>query len=154
MQTIIVIFLFLDMSEVLHLRIEVHFFRLHLEMKGHLSRVNPVKREVLLKDLHATSVLSFPNANAKSVLESLYLCLSDAKPINSRKKSMSIFPSRDHCLSWENICHSFLMRHCRQIPWKCKYWSLFEPYEKGVNHKTHFAKDLRDKGNKEKKKET
>ena len=34
-------------------------------MKGHWSRVNLVKREELLKDLHATSVLSFPNANKK-----------------------------------------------------------------------------------------
>ena len=49
----------------IHLRIEVHFFCLHWEMKGHWSRVNLVKREALLKDLHATSVLSFPNANKK-----------------------------------------------------------------------------------------
>ena len=42
-------------------------------MKGHWSRVNPVKREAILKDLHATGVLSFPNANEKSVLQSLYL---------------------------------------------------------------------------------
>ena len=34
-------------------------------MKGHWSRVNLEKREALLKDLHATSVLSFPNANKK-----------------------------------------------------------------------------------------
>ena len=27
-----------------------------------------------LKDLHATSVLSFPNANKKRVFQSLYLC--------------------------------------------------------------------------------
>ena len=55
------------------LRIEVHFFCLHWEMKGHWSRVNLVKREALLKDLHGTSVLSFPNANKKSVFQSLYL---------------------------------------------------------------------------------
>ena len=47
----------------LYLRIEVHFFRLHWEIKGHWSCVNFVKREAFLKDLHATSVLSFPNAN-------------------------------------------------------------------------------------------
>ena len=41
------------------------FFRLHWEMEGHWSRVNLVKREVLLKDLQATSILSFPNANEK-----------------------------------------------------------------------------------------
>ena len=32
-------------------------------MKGHWPRVNLVNREVLHKDLHATSVLSFLNAN-------------------------------------------------------------------------------------------
>ena len=49
----------------MHLRIEVHFFRLYWEMKGHWSRENLVKREALLKGLHATSVLPFPNANKK-----------------------------------------------------------------------------------------
>ena len=38
-------------------------FCFHWEMKGHWSRVNLVKCKALLKDLHATSVLSFPNAN-------------------------------------------------------------------------------------------
>ena len=44
-----------------YLRIEVHFFVCIGKWKGHWSRVNLVKRE----DLHATSVLSFPNANKK-----------------------------------------------------------------------------------------
>ena len=57
-----------------HLSIEVHFICLHLEMKGHLSCVNLVKRKALLKDLYATSVLSFLNAKKNSVLQSLYLC--------------------------------------------------------------------------------
>ena len=43
---------------------------------------------------------------------------------------MSIFPSRDQCLSLENICHSFLMLHCRRMTWECKYnelrWVLFK----------------------------
>ena len=43
-----------------------------MEMKGHLSRVNLVKREALLKDSHAISVLSFPNANKKVYLN-LYI---------------------------------------------------------------------------------
>ena len=64
-------FLFVVQLSVLngafHLRIEVHFFCLHLEMKGHWSRLNLAKREVLLKDLHATSVLSFPYAKKRSV---------------------------------------------------------------------------------------
>ena len=38
---------------------------LHWEMKGHWSRVNLLKHEALLKDLHATSAFSFPNANKK-----------------------------------------------------------------------------------------
>ena len=48
-------------------------FRLHWEMKGHWSRVNPVKREALLKDLHTTSVLSFPNANEKQLYFNPYI---------------------------------------------------------------------------------
>ena len=60
-------FLFKDWSTL--------FFCLHWEMKGHWSRVNLVKPEALLKDLDTTSVLSFPNANQKSVFQSLYLCL-------------------------------------------------------------------------------
>ena len=43
-------------------------FCLHWEMKGHWSRqVKLVKQEALLKDLHATSVLAFPNANKTRV---------------------------------------------------------------------------------------
>ena len=37
---------------------------------------------------------------------------------------MSIFPTRDQCLSLENICHSFLMLHCRRMPSECKYLIL------------------------------
>ena len=48
-----------------YLRIEVHFFCLHGEMKGHWSRENILKHKALLKYLHATSVLSFPHANKK-----------------------------------------------------------------------------------------
>ena len=40
-------------------------FCLHWEMRGHLSHVNLVKRGVLLKDLDANSVLSFPNVHKK-----------------------------------------------------------------------------------------
>ena len=49
-----------------YLRIKVHFLCLHWEMKGHWSRVNLVKRKALLKGLHTTSFLSFPNANHKN----------------------------------------------------------------------------------------
>ena len=49
----------------IYLRIEVHFFCLHWEIKGHWLSVNVVKGEALFKDLRATSVLSFPNANKK-----------------------------------------------------------------------------------------
>ena len=88
--------------------------------QGHWSLVNIVKREVLLRDLHATSVILFPNANEKSVLQSLYLCLSDENPLEVEKINVN-FPSRDQCLSLKKICNSFLMLHCRQMPWKCKY---------------------------------
>ena len=59
----------------IHLRIEVHFFRLHWEMKGHWSCVNLVKREALLKDLHVTSVLSFPNADEQKCTSILIFML-------------------------------------------------------------------------------
>ena len=45
----------------INIRIEVHFFRLHWEMKRHWSCVNLWEAQ----DLHVTSVLSFPNANEK-----------------------------------------------------------------------------------------
>ena len=51
-----------------HLRIEVHFFCLRMEMKGHRSRVILWAAICTLQDLHVTLVLSFPNANKKSVL--------------------------------------------------------------------------------------
>ena len=56
-------------------RIEVHLFRLHWEIKGHLSRENLVKRETLLEDLPATSVLSFSNANDKKCASILIFML-------------------------------------------------------------------------------
>ena len=34
------------------------------------------------------------------------------------------FPSSDQCLSFENICHSFLMLHCRRMSWECKYLKI------------------------------
>ena len=40
-----------------HLRIEVPFFCLHWEMKGHRSHVNLVKHEALPKDLHAIRMI-------------------------------------------------------------------------------------------------
>ena len=53
------------------IRIEIHFFRLHWEMKGHRSRVNLWEVLCASQDLHVTSVLSFPNTYEKSVLQSL-----------------------------------------------------------------------------------
>ena len=37
---------------------------------------------------------------------------------------MSIFPSHNQWHSLENICHKFLMPHCRVMSWECKYYSL------------------------------
>ena len=58
--------------QYLYLKIEVNFFCLHWEMKGHGSRVNLVKCKALLKDSHMTCVLSFPNAN-KNVFFNPYI---------------------------------------------------------------------------------
>ena len=48
----------------MYLRIEIHLL-FALENERTRSRVNLVQREALLKALHATSVLSFPNATKK-----------------------------------------------------------------------------------------
>ena len=61
---------FLDFIRVFHrysinIRIEVHFFCLRGEMKGHWARVNLCEALRSSQDLHVTSVLSFPNANKK-----------------------------------------------------------------------------------------
>ena len=74
-------------------------FCFHWEMNGHWSRVNLVNCIIIL----------------------IYVNEIKKKNIKSRKKSMSIFPSRDQRLSLENICHSFLMLHCRRTLWECKY---------------------------------
>ena len=77
-------------------------------MKGHWLRVNLVKRKALLKDLHATSVLSFPNAKKCPSILIFMLFKVVNNPPKTEKKAMSIFLSRDRCLSLENICHGFL----------------------------------------------
>ena len=81
-----------------YLRIEIHF--LHWEMKGHWSRVNLVKCKALFRDLHATSVLSFPNANEKLYFNP-YIYAKAIKLLKVEKKSVSIFSSRDQCLLLE-----------------------------------------------------
>ena len=55
-----------------HLRIEIHFFVCIWKWdRRHRSWVNLLKREALLRDdLHATCVLSFPNANKKVYFKS------------------------------------------------------------------------------------
>ena len=61
----------------------------------------------------------FPMQTQISVLQSLYLCLSDKKTPKSRKNQCQFFRHVTmQCLSLENICHSFLMLHCRRIPWE------------------------------------
>ena len=68
---------FFDFLGVFHrfninIRIEVHFFRLHWEMKGQWSRVNLWEALRTPQDLHETSVLSFPDANEKKCTSILY----------------------------------------------------------------------------------
>ena len=97
------------------LGIEVHFF-VCIVKEGHWSRVNLMKREELLKDLHATRVLSFPNENEKKVYFNPYISAKAIKnPSNVEK--LAIFPSRDQCLSLENICYSFLMLIAGECQW-------------------------------------
>ena len=65
----------------INIKIEVHFFCLHWEMKGHWSRENFWEALRASQHLHMTSVLSFPNANKESVLQSLTddQCISKAQ---------------------------------------------------------------------------
>ena len=83
-------------------------------MKGYWSRVNLVKHEALLKDLHATSVLSFPNVN-NNVYFNPYIHAKAAITLKVEKKINVSFLSCDRCLSLENICHGFLMLHRRRM---------------------------------------
>ena len=79
--------------------------------------------EARSEDLHATSVLSFPNANEKKMYFHPYIYAQATKiPEKVKKKSMSNFPSRDQGLWLENICPSFLMLHCRRMPLECRSW--------------------------------
>ena len=70
-------------------------------MKGHWSRVNLVKRFALLKDLHATSVLSFPNAKKKLCTSILLIMLKPQITPKKSKKSMSIFGHMTGVFHWE-----------------------------------------------------
>ena len=105
----------------LYLRIKVQFFCLHLEMKGHWSRVNLVKREALHKIYTRPVSFHFPMQTKKKVFFSPYIY---AKVTNNPEKSISIFGSRDRCLSCENICNGFLMLHCRRMTSGFKYMVL------------------------------
>ena len=70
---------------------------------------------VACKSLRSASVLSIPNANVKQCTSIPIFMLERWKTLKSRKKkSMLIFPSRDQCLSLENIWHSFPTLHCRR----------------------------------------
>ena len=75
------------------------------------------------RKLHATSVLSFPNANKKVYFNPYIYAKATYNPQKVEKINVN-FWSHDRCLSLENICHSFLMHHLGQMPWECKYLSL------------------------------
>ena len=109
---------------LINLRIEVHFFRLHWEMKGHWSSVNLVKYEALLKDFTCDRRPFISKCKRTKVYFNPYINAKAMKTPKRSKKSMSTFPSHDQCLSFENICNSFLMLHCRRLPWECKYKEL------------------------------
>ena len=55
-------------------------------MKEHWSSVNVVKREALLEDLHATSVISFPNANEKVYFNPYIYAKGMKKTLKVKKK--------------------------------------------------------------------
>ena len=88
--------------------IEVHFFRLHWEMKGHWLSVNFVKREALLKDLHTTSVLSFPNANDQKCTSILICMLKRLKTLKSRNNQFQFFRHVTVVYHWKIFATVFL----------------------------------------------
>ena len=79
--------------------------------------------KALLKDLSTTCVISFPMQTKKCTFILIFMLKRQITP-KKLKKSMSILQSHDQWQSLENICHSFLLLHCRRMPRECKYWKL------------------------------
>ena len=103
--------------------IEVHFFVCigkwkdtnNLKILWNTKRFSKIYRRLLsfLSQCKQKKAYFFPYIYAKAT-----------KTHTKSKKSMSIFPSHDQWQSLENICHSFLLLHCRRMPRECKYWKL------------------------------
>ena len=81
---------------------------LHLEMEGHWSCVNLVKRFT-----HEPCPFISQCKTKKCSLILIFMLKRQITP-KKLKKSMSILPSHDQWHSYENICHRFLTLHCRQ----------------------------------------
>ena len=70
-------------------------------MKGHWSRVNLGKREGPLKDLHTTSVLSFPNANKKVYFNPYIYAKMTNNPYKSKKNPCQFFGHVTGVFHWK-----------------------------------------------------
>ena len=108
-----------------HLRIVVHFFGFHWKMKRHWSRVNLVRREVLLKDWHTTSVLSFPNANEQKFTSILIFMLKRWKTPKKSKNPCEFFHHVTSVFHWEIFARFFLCF----IAWGCHGSINIKAYE-------------------------
>ena len=97
-------------------------------MKGHLSRVNLVKREFApLKDFTPDQCPFISICKQKNGTSIFIVMLNrQITPKSRKKKSMSILWSRDRCLAFENICNGFLMLHRMRMTSECKYELLWE----------------------------
>ena len=75
------------------------------------------------KFTHESVSLYFP-INTKNVYFYPYIYAKATNYPKKVEKCEANFPARDPCHSSENICHGFLMLHCRQMPRECKYTTL------------------------------
>ena len=111
-------------------------------MKGYWSHAKRYSK------IYTRSVSFISQCKWKKCTSILIFMLKRWKTPKKSKKSITIFPSRDQCLSLENICHSFLMLHCRWMPWDCKYCetlifrvTLFSrAHDFGFIHETLFSR--------------
>ena len=93
-------------------------------MKEHWSRVNLVKRAAASQRFTRDYCPFISQCKQKKVYFNPYIYAEATNNPQKSIKLMSVFRSRDRCLSLENICHGFLMLHRRQMTSECKYSNL------------------------------
>ena len=90
-----------------HFRIEVHFFCLHWEMKGHRSHVNLVKHEALLRIYTRPVSLYFPMQTKKVYFNPYSYAKVTINPYKS-KKQCQFFRRVTNVFHWKIFARMFL----------------------------------------------